>query len=250
MKLKVSVVIPCYNEGENLKRGVLDQVEKYLKKQDYLSEVIISDDESTDNSIKLVEKFKKYHPRFKLLKNKHGGKPFALRSGLKKARGEIVLFTDMDQSTPIDQLSRLLPFFKKDFDVVFGSRGLTRKNFPLYRKIASVAFRYFRQLFLLKGVADTQCGFKALNRKAGLVIFRKMQVFKQTGEARGWRVGAWDVEMLFIAGKLGYRTKEVTVTWEDRDITLGKKKNFLKESKEMLFEILRVKINDWKGAYG
>ena len=77
-----------------------------------------------------------------------------------------------------------------------------------------------------------------------------MQVFKQASEAKGWRVGAWDVEMLFVAEKLGYKTKEVTVAWEDRDITLGKKKNFLKESKEMLFEILRVKINDWKGAYG
>ncbi|GAG40001.1 unnamed protein product, partial [marine sediment metagenome] len=144
MKPKVSVVIPCYNEEENLKRGVLDQVEKYLKKQDYPSEVIISDDESTDGSIKFVEKFKKYNPRFKLLKNKHGGKPFALRSGLKKARGEVVLFTDMDQSAPITEIEKLLPWFEKDYDVVFGSRGLERKNFPFYRKIASIVFRYVR----------------------------------------------------------------------------------------------------------
>jgi dolichyl-phosphate beta-glucosyltransferase len=114
MKPKISVIIPCYNEKENLKRGVLDQVEKYLRKQDYPSEVIISDDESTDESIKFVDKFKKYHPRFKLLKNKHGGKPFALRSGYRKSKGEIILFTDMDQSTPINQLDKLLPFLKKN----------------------------------------------------------------------------------------------------------------------------------------
>jgi glycosyltransferase involved in cell wall biosynthesis len=247
--MKISIIIPCYNEEENLKRGVLEQVEKYLRKQDYPSEVIISDDESTDGSIKFVEKFKKYHPRFKLLKNKHGGKPFVLRSGLKKSKGEIVLLMDMDQSTPIDQLSKLLPFFDKDYEVVFGSRGLVRKNFPFYRKIASIVFRYVRQLFLLRGVADTQCGFKAVERKAGLAIFRKMQIFKQAGRAKGWRVGAWDVEMLFVAEKLGYRIKEVPVAWEDRDITLGKKKNFIKESKEMLLEIFRVKINDWRGKY-
>lgn len=249
MKPKVSVVIPCYNEEENLKRGVLDQVDKYLKKQDYPSEVIISDDESTDGSLKFLEKYIKYHPRFKLLKNEHGGKPFALRSGYRKARGEIILFTDMDQSTPIDQLAKLLPFFNKNYEVVFGSRGLARKKFPFYRKIASVIFRYVRQLFVLMGVTDTQCGFKVFKQEALKKIFSKMTIFKTDKKAKGWRVTAYDVELLFVAKKLGFKIKEVLVQWEDRDIALGKKRNFLKESKQMLFEVLRVKINDWKGAY-
>jgi dolichyl-phosphate beta-glucosyltransferase len=249
MTAKVSVIIPCYNEEENLKRGVLDQVKKYLRKQDYPSEVIIVDDESTDGSLKFLEKYIQYHPRFKLLKNEHGGKPFALKSGLMKAGGEIVLFTDMDQSTPIEELAKILPFFKKNFEVVFGSRGLTRKNFPFYRKIASIVFRYVRQLFLLRGVADTQCGFKAFNKEAGKAIFKRMQIFKQTGKTKGWRVGAWDVEMLFVAEKLGYKIKEVPVDWEDRDVASGKQKNFIKESKEMLLEIFRVKINEWQKKY-
>jgi dolichyl-phosphate beta-glucosyltransferase len=247
---KISVVIPCYNEEENLKRGVLDQVEKYLRKQDYPSEVIVSDDESTDGSLKFLEKYIKYNSRFKLLKNKHGGKPLALRSGYQKAQGEILLFTDMDQSTPIEELGKLLPFFKKDYQLVFGSRGLTRKNFPFYRKFASVVFRCVRQVFLLRGIADTQCGFKAFKREALKKIFSKMTIFKTGKEARGWRVTAYDVELLFVAQKLGFKIKEVMVDWEDRDIALGKKRNFLKESKEMLFEVLRVKFNDWKGAYG
>ncbi len=250
MKPQISVIIPCYNEEENLKRGVLDQVEKYLRKQDYPSEVIISDDESTDASLKFLEKYIKYHSRFKLLKNKHGGKPFALRSGVYKAKGEIILLTDMDQSTPIDQLAKLLPFFKKDFEVVFGSRGTIRKNAPLIRRIMAKAFLSFRRLIILPEIVDTQCGFKAFKRTELKKIFSKMTIFKTDKQAKGWRVTAYDVELLFVAKKLGFKIKEVMVDWEDRDIALGKRRNFIKESKEMLLEVLRVKINDWRGAYG
>ena len=249
MRPYLSVIIPCYNEEKNLKRGVLREVDNYLKKQDYLSEVFISDDGSTDSSLEIVEKFTKSNPRFRLLKNKHAGKPFALKAGLIKAKGEIVLFTDMDQSAPITEIERLLPWFKKEFDLVIGSRGKERKRFLWYRKIISWGFRNFRRAILLKEITDTQCGFKALNRKAARAIFRKMQIFKQEKETAGWRVGAWDVEMLFVAEKLGFKTKELLVSWEDRDVIGGKKKDFVKESKEMLLEILRVKINDWQGKY-
>lgn len=249
MKPYLSVIIPMFNEERNLKRGVLEEMDHYLKKQDYPSEVIVSDDGSTDKSLKIVEKYVKYHSRFKLLKNKHAGKPFAIKSGLMKTKGEIVLFTDMDQSAPISEVEKLLPWFNKGFDLVIGSRGKERKRFPWYRRILSWGFRFFRRMLLLRGIIDTQCGFKAFQRKAGRAIFRKMQIFKQTGEAKGWRVGAWDVEMLFVAGKLGYKIKEVPVAWEDRDVAGGKRKNFIKESKEMLLEILRVKVNDWRGKY-
>jgi len=245
----LTVIIPCYNEERNLKRGVLEEIDHYLKKQDYASEVIVSDDGSTDASLKIVDKYVKYHSRFKLLKNKHAGKPFAIKSGLAKAKGEIVLFTDMDQSAPISEIEKLLTWFDKGFDLVIGSRGKGRKRFPWYRKIISWGFRFFRRTLLLRDIIDTQCGFKAFQRKAGRAIFRKMQIFKQSGEAKGWRVGAWDVEMLFVAEKLGYRIKEIIVDWEDRDVAAGKQRNFIRESKEMLLEILRVKINNWRGKY-
>ena len=102
----LSVVIPCYNEEKNLQAGVLDQVENYLKKQKFTSEVFVSDDESTDGSLDFVAKYVKKNSRFKQLKNRHGGKPFAVRSGIKKAKGEVVLVTDMDQSTPINQFTK------------------------------------------------------------------------------------------------------------------------------------------------
>lgn len=245
----LSVVIPCYNELENLKRGVLDQVENYLQKQKYLSEVIISDDESTDKSLEFIEKYLQTHSRFRLLKNKHGGKPFAVRAGVEKARGEIVLFTDMDQSTPINQISKLLPFFEKNYDVVIGSRGQFRQGFSFLRQLGSSTFRLVRQILLLRKITDTQCGFKAFKNKVAKGLFSQLLIFKKPKKAKGWRVGAFDVELLFIAQKRGYRIAEVSVKWKDRDVTQGKKRKLFKESKEMLKEILRVKLNDWRGAY-
>ena len=158
----LSVVVPCYNESENLERGVLEEMRDYLGSQPYTYEVIVSDDGSTDNSRQIVGERSSSCPRVRLLENDHGGKPVAVWEGIRAARGEIVLFTDMDQSTPIDQLDRLLPEFERGYDVVIGSRGLERANFPWHRRLGSAAFRAFRRVWLLRSISDTQCGFKAL----------------------------------------------------------------------------------------
>lgn len=247
-KIDLTIIIPCYNESENLHRGVLEEIEKYLSKQKYSWEIIVSDDESTDDSWEYVEKFIQDKDHFIHLKNKHGGKPFAVRNGLEKANGEWVLFTDMDQATPINQLDKLMPSFGKA-DVVIGSRGMNRKNFPLYRKISSVLFLSFRRLLLLHQIADTQCGFKAFKRKVAMEIFPQLAVFKIAKEQVGWRVSAYDVELLFLVEKHGYKIIEIPVVWEDLDISKGKKRSFVKESIEMAKEIIRVRVNDWKGIY-
>ncbi len=247
MKPFLSVIIPCYNEEKNLKRGVLDEVEDYLQKQKYQSEVIISDDESTDGSLPFIKNHLQKHPRFRLLENKHAGKPFAIRSGIKKANGEIILFADMDQSTPINEFDKFLPFFKKGVEIVIGSRGQKREGFSLLRLIGSNVFRLIRQRLLLKNIVDTQCGFKAFKNKVAEGLFSRLLIFKEAKKIKGWKVGAFDVELLFIAQKKGYKIAEVVVNWEDKDV--GKKKKYFKESKEMLTEILRVKFNDLKGKY-
>ncbi len=243
----LSVVIPCYNEEKNLKRGVLDEIEKYLQKQKFQSEVIISDDGSTDRSCQLVKAYLQKHPRFKLLENQHAGKPFAVRAGVEKAKGEIILFTDMDQSTPIKEFDKLLPFFQKGFEVVIGSRGQKRQGFSLLRLIGSNVFRLVRQSLLLKNIIDTQCGFKAFKNQVAKDLFSSLLIFKESKKTEGWKVGAFDVELLFVAQKKGYKIAEVVVDWEDKDV--GKQKNYLRESKEMLTEILRVKMNDMKKLY-
>ena len=108
MKTKVSIIIPNYNERENLERGVLEEVANYLNKAKFTWEVIINDDGSTDGCIEILESFVKNHQGFKLIKGNHGGKAYGLWSGIKKAKGEIVLFTDMDQSTPLKEIEKLL----------------------------------------------------------------------------------------------------------------------------------------------
>jgi len=244
----LSVVIPCYNESENLQKGVLNEIYEFLKNQKFVWEVIISDDGSTDDSRELTEKFIRDKKGFRLIENIHGGKPSAIWGGIKDAQGQYVLFTDMDQSAPIGEVLKLIPFFNR-YEVVIGSRGTERKNFSLFRKIGSAVFRAIRKIILLKDIDDTQCGFKAFRMDVAKKIFPMLQFFKKEKEVKGWKVTSFDVELLFIAEKLGYKIKEVPIEWKDRDVSKGKKKSYLKESKEMLGQIIRVKINDIRGLY-
>lgn len=247
----LSIIIPCYNEEENLKRDVLQEVADYLNKKDFSYEVIISDDGSSDNSRKLVKQAIKDKPKFRLLENKHGGKPWAVWKGIEAAKGEWILFTDMDQSTPIKELEKLLPFMKQDYQVVIGSRGMKREGFSIIRKIGSGVFKALRSVLLLPGIDDTQCGFKAMERRVAVQVFPELQFFQDIDkEVKGWRVSAFDIEMLFLSRKKGYKVKEVKVEWLDRDAAIeGKQKSYFKESKQMGQEVLRVKLNDLQGKY-
>lgn len=249
-KIYLSIVVPCFNEEANLNRGVLKEMDDYLGKKKFISEIIISDDGSTDKSLEIVSRFAKLHPRFRVLKNTHAGKPFAILSGVKEAKGEIILFTDMDQSTPLNQLDKLLPFFDKNYGAIIGSRGQGRKGFSIVRKLASASFRIIRQIFLLRSITDTQCGFKAFRAEVIKSIFPSLSIFRKKSEKiEGWKVTAFDVELLFLIQKKGYSIAEIPVKWLDRDQTKGKQRKFFKESREMLEEILRVKLSDWRGDY-
>lgn len=245
----LSVVIPCYNEKENLQRGVLDEVNDFLTGQKFSWEVVISDDGSTDESKGIISEQIKNKENFRLVENSHGGKPAAVWSGIRSAAGQYVLFADMDQSTPIKEVLKLIPFFER-YEVVIGSRGMERENFSILRKIGSNVFRVFRKTLMLRDINDTQCGFKAFKTEVAKRIFPMLQFFKKENVVKGWKVTSFDVELLFIAEKFGYKIKEVPVGWKDRDVAKGKKKSYLKESKEMLMQILRVKLNDMRGLYG
>lgn len=247
-EIYLSVVIPCYNESENLKRGVLDEVYDFLNKQKFTWEVIVSDDGSTDDSREIVQKQIKNKKGFRLVENVHGGKPSAVWGGIKNSVGEYVLFTDMDQSAPIHEVLNLQPFFK-NYEVVIGSRGGERENFSIVRKLGSTVFRLFRKSLMLRDIDDTQCGFKAFRSDAAKKIFPMLQFFKKEKVVKGWKVTSFDVELLFLAEKLGYKIKEVPVVWKDRDVAKGKQKSYFKESKEMLMQIVRVKLNDIRGLY-
>lgn len=248
----LSVIIPCYNESGNIKRGVLKNIKKYLTKSAFTWEVLISDDGSSDESVQLVKRQIKNWKHFRLLENPHKGKPSALLYGIKAAKGDFVLFSDMDQSTPVEEFDKLLPFLVEKYKVVIGSRGLKRKNFPLYRKLGSVVFASFRKLFLLKDINDTQCGFKAFDRKLVAKVFPELQFFKENKRTQGWKVTSYDVELLHIIKKKGINIKEVTVDWKSDDASIHKGsalKRYINESVEMFTQILRVKMNDLRGMY-
>lgn len=253
IKPYLSVVIPSYNETANLKRGVLDEVNDYLKDQKYTWEVIISDDGSPETeSRELAKKFCDSHKGFRYIQNEHGGKPLAVWSGIKNSEGEIVLFTDMDQSTPIKEVEKLLPEFNRDYDIVIGSRGIERENFPLIRRLASVIFREFRRSMLLTEIIDSQAGFKAFRGPVIKEIFPLLEVVKKQERASGWNPTSFDVELLVAAKTRGYKIAEVPIEWKDRDVSTGKArgtKKFAKESIAMIKETFRVKLNDLQGKY-
>ncbi len=252
-KIFLSVIIPSYNETENLRRGVLDEVCKYFSQQKYSWEVLVIDDDSSDKkSPELASDFCQKNSGFKFLQISHGGKAMAVFTGVKQATGELILFTDMDQSTPISELEKLLPYFDRDFDVVIGSRGLERKNFSLFRQLASFIFRHVRRSLLLTRIVDTQAGFKCFRASMIKEVFPLLAAVNQ--KAAGWTVGSFDVEMLVIAQTRGYKIAEVPILWEDRDQSVAKAKErqqgkFIKESVDMFKEVLRVKLNQIKGKY-
>jgi glycosyltransferase involved in cell wall biosynthesis len=250
----LSIVIPCYNEEKNLERGVLQEVHEYLVTRDYVWEVIVANDESTDSSRRLIKRFTEGKPRFSLVDIPHGGKPAAVWAGIREARGEIVLFTDMDQSTPLEEVEKLLPWYDQGCDVVIGSRGTEREGFSIVRRLGSAVFRTLRRLFLLRGISDTQCGFKSCKREAALEVFPQLQFFKQKDKPVGWKVSAYDVELLHLFEKAGYQLREVEVAWLNRDESVTKDETgalarYMRESLEMTREVLRVRVNELKGLY-
>jgi len=248
----VSIIIPCYNEENNLKRGVLEVVFSFLKNVDFKWEVIIANDQSTDNSLKIVKDFVQKHQNFRVLDLIHGGKPSAVWGGIQAAKYPLVLFTDMDQSTPLKEITKLLPF-ASNYDVVIGSRGKAREGNSFVRILMSRAFLFFRRLVLLPKIIDTQCGFKMFKTEVAKKLFANLQFFKDKSEKKGWRVSAFDVELLFMAQKWGYQIKEVLVNWKNEDTSNTKgddSSRFKKESLNMIQEIIRVIKNDLKGLYG
>lgn len=243
----LSIVIPAYNEEKNLKRGVLGSVYDYLSKQKYLWEVLVVDDGSVDNTKQHVTEFIKKHKGFTLMAEPHRGKGGSVISGVLKSRGEIILFTDMDQSTPIDQLDKFMKKFEKGYDVVIGSRS-GRPGQPLIRKIMAYGWIILRTLILRLPFKDTQCGFKAFRKNAADNVFGRLEVFSEKKKAGGASVTAgFDLEILYVARKMGYKIAEVPVEWYE----YGHRKEVspLKDSWEGLNDLIRVRINAIAGKY-
>jgi glycosyltransferase involved in cell wall biosynthesis len=246
MKPRLSIVIPAYNEEKNLKEGKLALVADYLKKQNFSWEVIVVDDGSKDKTAKLAKEFAKKHKGFRVLKEPHRGKGGTVIAGVLASRGDFVLFTDMDQATPIDQVEKILCKLKEGYDVVIGSRA-GRKGAPLIRKAMAYGFSFLRMVVLRLPFKDTQCGFKAFSKDAAQKIFKRLRVFNEKLRAKGASVSAgFDLEILYIARKLGLKVTEVPVVWHHQE---GTKVNPIKDSWEGFRDLMRVRINALLGKY-
>ncbi len=136
-KIRLSVVIPAYNEEPNFKKGLVEEVPNYLEKQDYSYEILIVDDGSSDKTADLADSFAKKYKNVRVIKNPHEGKAETVKKGVEEAKGELILFTDFDQATPLSEIEKLLPFFP-EYDIVIGSRqlpGAKRDKEPIYRHV-------------------------------------------------------------------------------------------------------------------
>lgn len=246
MRPYLSVILPAYNEEYNLRTGVLDSVYDYLIEQKYSWEILFVDDGSTDKTAKLAEDFAKKHINFLVLKEPHRGKAGTVTAGVLKARGEIILFTDTDQATPIDQLEKVLPKIENDFDIVIGSRN-GREGAPVIRKVMAWGFSFLIQIVLNLPYKDTQCGFKAFTSNSAREIFKRLELFNTNSKSVGPSVTAgFDLEILYIARKLGYKVTEVPIDWHHKE---GTKVDPIKDSIEGLRGLLLVRLNALHGKY-
>lgn len=234
----LSVVIPAYNEEERIADS-LYCVKDYLHTRPYHSEIIVVDDGSHDLTTEIVKFIDIYGEEIleqeagSLMENvKNVGKGFSVARGILRARGDIILTSDTDLSTPIEEIEKLLPYFSEGYSVVVGSRNLPASHVeakPWRRRFLSRIFNLCVQAFVIRGVSDTQCGFKAYRRDAAHRIAMLQRIY-------GF---GYDVEHLYLAQKLGYTIKEVPVKWRHHD---GSKVNPFLDSLKMFRDLLRIRI--------
>jgi glycosyltransferase involved in cell wall biosynthesis len=246
----LSVVIPAFNEADNIRHGALDQVVGYLSGRSYAYELIVVDDGSQDETAALAEGYAASHPGVRVIREPHRGKAHTVVAGILAAEGELVLFTDMDQATPIGEVERLLPWFERGYDLVIGSRGTVRRNAPLSRRLMSRGQVVLRDLILDLGpITDTQCGFKAFRRGPIREVLARLSVYdpRAGGPIDGAAVTAgFDVELLYVARRLGYQVREVPVEW---DYQRTRRVSLLRDSVHGLRDLLRIRLADLRGAY-
>jgi len=237
----LSIVIPAYNEEGRL-AATLERINSYLAGAGWtFSEVLVVDDGSRDGTAALVESFAARKPCVRVLRNPgNRGKGYSVRHGMLEAKGDWALFTDADLSSPIEELEKLWTKAQAArAQVAIGSRALDRSlvgtHQPLLREYAGRAFNLAVRLTTGLPFWDTQCGFKLFETRAAREIFQRQQL-----ERFGF-----DVEVLFIARKLGYSAIEVPVRWND---VAGTKVSTLNGLMAFL-DPLRVRLNQWKGRY-
>jgi dolichyl-phosphate beta-glucosyltransferase len=225
-------VIPAYNEEARIAQ-TLRAIQDYLGRQRYRSEVIIVDDGSTDLTFQCASEFVREKEGFRILRRERNrGKGYSVKEGVLAAKGKRILFSDADLSTPIEELEKFLPWVDKGFDIVIGSRALPESDIQVHqarwRELMGKIFNVFVRFLAIKGIRDTQCGFKLFRREAAFDVFPRIRIDEFS----------FDVEVLFLCRRLGYSIQQVPVIWRNSPQS---KVRVFRSSLKMLWDLARIR---------
>jgi dolichyl-phosphate beta-glucosyltransferase len=234
-RASISVVIPAYNEELRISKTI-EKISLYLGGRfDY--EIIVVDDGSKDKTALVVEGLRSV----RLIRNRQNiGKGYSVRRGILEAKHRLILMSDADLSTPIEEIEKLLPFIEEGFDIAIGSRGLKESDIevrqPWYREGMGKIFNLFVRSLVIGGIKDTQCGFKLMKGDAAKKIFERCRI-------NGF---GFDVEALFIARKMNLMIKEVPIRWINSP---NSRVRLVGDPIRMFFDLLRIRANWFMGRY-
>lgn len=235
----LSIIIPAHNEEQRLPR-TLEQVTAFLNRQAYRGEIIVVENGSSDRTLEIAQYFASRIPNLRVLHSDQRGKGLAVKMGMLASRGQYRFFADADLSMPIDEINRFIPPATPDAEVVIGSReapGAVRYNEPSYRHVTGRVFNNTVRLLALPGLEDTQCGFKCFRGDIADEVFPLQTI-------SGW---TFDVEVLFIARRRGYRIVEVGIPWY---FNADSKIRVARDSLRMFLDLIKIRLNGWTGRYG
>jgi dolichyl-phosphate beta-glucosyltransferase len=234
----LSIVIPALNEASRLP-GTLAKIDEFLRQQPYSAEVIVVENGSTDNTVEVVQRFAREHPYVKLFAGEPRGKGRAVRRGMLEACGEYRFICDADLSMPIEEVAKFLPPQLDHYQIAIGSReakGAHRYGEPWYRHLMGRINNFLIKLITVRGFEDTQCGFKSFSREAAEDLFH---VQRMNG------IG-FDVELLYVARKRGYRIVEVPIHWY---YNADSKMRLIQDSLGIIREMFEIRRNWRMGLY-
>ncbi|MBI5564903.1 MAG: glycosyltransferase family 2 protein [Chloroflexi bacterium] len=232
------MIIPAYNEERRLPTS-LDQVDRFVAAQPYPIEVVVVNNNSRDATRRIADEFAVQHPYVRVIDQPRQGKGAAVQQGMLAGAGEYLFICDADFSMPVEEISKFMPPNADSYDVAIASRevpGARRVDEPQYRHLMGRVFNFIVRVLAIPGIQDTQCGFKVFRRAAARDVFALQTI-------DGW---GFDVEVLFIALKHGYTLIEVPITWYYKPQT---KISPLRDSINMVLEVMRVRLNGWRGKY-
>ena len=235
-----SIVLPAYNESERV-AATLQKISAHAAQRHWEAEIIVVNDGSTDATAAIVQSHAARCPAVRLVENPgNRGKGYSVRNGMLQAKGDVLLFSDADLSSPIAEADKLFAAIADGADVAIGSRWidveLQTKRQPLYRQLFGRMYNLALRLILGLRFKDTQCGFKAFNRHAADTLF-PMQEIERWG---------FDPELLYLARRFHLKVKEVPVEWAHRE---GTRINPLRDGLRMLLEMVKVRWNALSGKY-